>query len=121
MWESRQHDTNRQEEFSERNQPTYLIITDNYGIPVFYRKSPEIQNNFKKLRGGNLSYYLGLHYYFEVIDSSYNVVDQIFGQNGYFADQHELEQLDNGHYLLMCYDAQPVRCNCYRADNTGAG
>ena len=85
---------------------TYLIIADNYGTPVFYRKMNSTNFDFKKQPTGVLSYYEGGLFY--VMDNSYNIIDSLHMQNGYSTDLHELVIHDNGHALMMCYDAQLV-------------
>ena len=88
--------------------PSYLIITDNFGIPVFYRKMPYRTYNFTKQVTGVLTYYaVGTDQHY-VMDSSYNVIDSLHMQNGYSTNRHELTILKNGHSLLMCYDEQRV-------------
>ena len=86
----------------------YLIITDNYGIPVFYKKMNHDTYNFAKQPTGVLTYFeTGPNQYY-VMDSSYNVIDSLHMQNGYTTDAHELTVLKNGHALLMGYDDQNV-------------
>jgi hypothetical protein len=83
-----------------------LIIADNYGTPVFYRKMNSLNFDFKKQSTGVLSYYeSGLFY---VMDGSYNIIDSLHMQNGYSTDLHELVILENNHALMMCYDVQQV-------------
>ncbi|MFO7445795.1 MAG: aryl-sulfate sulfotransferase [Ignavibacteriaceae bacterium] len=84
----------------------YLIITDNYGVPVFYRKIPWGALDFKKQRTGVLSYYDVATEQYYLLDSLYNLTDSLSMQNGYPTDLHELEILDNGHALMMAYDYQ---------------
>ncbi len=88
---------------------TYLIITDNYGTPVFYRKMSAQTFDFKKQPDGSLTYFdLGRAKFF-VMDSSYNIIDSVSTGNGYVTDVHELLITENKHYLLMSYDNQYVR------------
>ena len=42
-----------------------------------------------------------------VMDSLNNVVDSVYAQNGYTADNHDFLALPNGNYILFCYDMQP--------------
>jgi hypothetical protein len=88
--------------------PSYLIIADNYGTPVYYKKiTGEIAVDFKKQENGLLTYYHNEKFY--VMDSSYTIIDSLYTQNGYPTDLHECIILDNGHTLLMSYDDQVVR------------
>ncbi len=88
--------------------PSYLIITDNYGIPIFYKKMPYRTYNFTRQVTGMFTYYAvgpDLHY---IMDSSFNIIDSLHMQNGYSTNRHELTILKNGHALLMCYDEQKI-------------
>jgi hypothetical protein len=42
---------------NSNNAPSYLIITDNYGIPIFYRKMSYNTYDFTKQPTGVLTYY----------------------------------------------------------------
>ena len=87
--------------------PNYLIITDNYGVPIYYKKMlTERTLNFLKQSSGVLTYYNTGKYY--VMDNSYNIIDSLYMGNGYTADVHECVLLDNGHSLLLGYDYQHV-------------
>ncbi|MEJ2196928.1 MAG: hypothetical protein P8X73_19010, partial [Ignavibacteriaceae bacterium] len=86
----------------------YLIINDNYGTPVFYRKTPDFNLDFKKQPGGNLTYFDGSTYYFYSLDSSYQVIDSFTVGNGYPIDFHELLILKNNHILILGQDYQQV-------------
>jgi len=85
-----------------------LIITDNFGTPVFYRKTPDFNLDFKRQPGGILTYYDNFKYYFSALDSSYQVIDSFTIGNGYALDYHELLILENNHILLLGQDYQQV-------------
>ena len=87
---------------------TYLIITDYFGVPVFYRKINTATFDFKKLTNGTLAYYdTGTNKYY-IMDSSYSIIDSLAMQNGYLTDLHELIVFENNHAFLMSYDPQQV-------------
>jgi len=86
----------------------YLIISDNFGVPVFYRQLPSLVFDFKKQTSGVLTYYHLPTNQFFLLDSSYNVIDSMYMKNGYVTDTHDLLILENGHSLMMSYDFQPV-------------
>ena len=88
--------------------PTYLIISDNYGMPIFYRKMNATTFDFKKLENGKLAYFTTMTNQYFLMDSSYNIIDTVYTKNGYSTDLHEIITFDNGHYFLMSYDAQQV-------------
>jgi hypothetical protein len=43
-----------------------------------------------------------------ILDSSYQLIDKIQMKNGYLADVHDFQILPNGHYLLMSYEPNPI-------------
>jgi len=42
-----------------------------------------------------------------VMDSLENIVDSVYCQNGYMADNHDFIALPNGNYILFAYDVRP--------------
>jgi hypothetical protein len=87
----------------------YLIQLDNHATPVFYREvPPNGAMDFKLQPNGTLTYYLTPDWFFLVLDTRYDVIDTLAGQNGYDADIHELRYYDDMHAFLMCYDPQIV-------------
>ena len=87
----------------------HLIITDNSGIPIFYRRTPDRITDFKLQPNGFLTYGLFGSIYFHTLDSSYTVVDSTQAGNGYAADKHDFLITEDNHSLLMIYDPQTVR------------
>jgi len=87
----------------------YLIIVDNYGVPVFYRKHATMLFDFKKQNSGVLTYYYPPGGSFFVMDNSYNIIDTSAIKNGYTTDLHDFLLLENDHSLLFGTDWQPVR------------
>jgi len=92
---------------------TYLVMLDNYGIPVFYQEWPRRTNDFKTLPNNQLTFcdftnanpeinkYL-------VMDSKFNITDTLTMGNGYLVDQHDLLMRENGNHFMMAYDPQLV-------------
>jgi hypothetical protein len=93
--------------------PGHLVIVDNLGNPIFYRRIPAPSTDFKVQPDGRLTYFSqslsGSTAQFYALDASYTVVDSFATGNGYVTDSHELQVLPNGHALLMSYDPEPVR------------
>ena len=87
----------------------YIIITDNYGVPIFYRQFPGILFDFKKQITGVLTYFCSPAESFLVMNNLYNVIDSISIKNGYGNDPHELLILENNHSLMIGTDWQQVR------------
>ncbi len=86
----------------------YLMILDNSGTPVFYRKMNGNCLDFKVQPNGILTYWDTSIAHFIALDSSYQVVDSFKCGNGYSTDLHELRILPNGHALLLSFDPEPV-------------
>ena len=86
----------------------YIIITDNYGIPIFYKKLDFALRvyDLKKQQTGVLTYFTNRKDY--VLDSSYNIIDSLYMANGYRTDVHDCILLENGHLLLFSYDYQRI-------------
>jgi len=95
------------------NNPTassspYLMIVDNDGNPVFYRKMNGWCIDFKIQPTGQLSYYDLSTGKFYLTDSSFTITDSISCGDGYATDAHELRFLSNGHALLLGDDPEQV-------------
>lgn len=88
----------------------YLVILDNEGEPVFYKRMTALGTvyDFKKQPDGRLTFYDNTRKGFIILDESYQEVGSFFAGNGYTADVHDLQILPNGNALLMIYDPQPV-------------
>ncbi len=86
----------------------YLMILDNVGQLIYYKRMKGICLDFKVQPNGLLTYFdfLALKYY--AMDSNYAVVDSFKCGNGYRTDLHELRILPNGHALLLSYDYEKV-------------
>ncbi len=92
------------------NSLSYLMILNNSGIPIFYRKKPNVALvYFKPQPNGLLTYYDTEKNFFYALDSSYAVVDSFMAGNGYSTDFHELLLTPNKHAYLIIYDVQKVR------------
>ncbi len=108
-----------------QNLSNNLLIVDDQGEPVFYYRLPAgiYAVNFKQQPNGWMTYWDSSVGGFRVMDSSYNIIDTIFAQNGYTIDGHEFLVLPNGHILLMSYDPETVDMTAYGglADATVTG
>ncbi len=85
--------------------PKYNMILENDGSPIWYHKYPDNRRDFKVQHNGNLSMLVRQDYSFGTgyieLDKAYNVVDTYHTTNGYSSDEHGIQILENGHYLLM--------------------
>lgn len=88
--------------------PTYLMILDNQGTPVYYKKLDTAAYDFKKQPNGILTYFSARAQKFYAMNSNYQVIDSFACGNGYSTDLHELLVYENGHSFLMSYDPQRV-------------
>jgi hypothetical protein len=84
----------------------YLIIMDDSGQPVFYKRMTARPIDFQMQPNGTLTYWLNGK--FPVLDNTYTQVATYTAGNGYIADLHELQVLPNGHALLVSYDTQTM-------------
>ena len=84
----------------------YLIIADNAGSIVKYKKFGTAESNFRVLPNGELmTSENGRHI---VLDTTLAPVDTFECGNGYTADSHDFLLLPNGHALIFATDPQPV-------------
>ncbi|MCX7908674.1 MAG: aryl-sulfate sulfotransferase [Ignavibacteria bacterium] len=98
---------------------SYLMILDNNGKPVKYKKVPLPGFDFKMQPNGLITnaHIITSHIpqgwgwaeaYMEVMDQNLNIIDTVQCKGGYIADFHDFKILPNGHYLLISYDPQPI-------------
>ncbi len=85
---------------------SYLIIADNYGNIVKYKKFSTPESNFRVLPNGELmTSENGRHL---ILDTTLTPIDTFKCGNGYTADSHDFMLLPNGHALLFGLDPEPV-------------
>ena len=102
----------------------YNIILDSAG-EVFYYNKPLIGGvDFKMQPNGLFSYgrpiKMGDEYQAgpvkvqnvmvveEILDSAFNLIDNVQMKNGYLADIHDFQILPNGNYMLIAYEKNPI-------------
>ena len=86
----------------------YLMILDNSGAPLFYRKMPKACVDFKVQPNGLLTYYDINSNKFYSMDSTYAITDSFAMKGGYNIDEHDLKFLPDGHVLMMGYDFEKI-------------
>lgn len=79
----------------------YLVVYDNLGKPVFYKKTKTTCTDFKLNENGLISYFDYSTKKFYAMDSTMSVVDSFWVKNGYETDPHEIKFLKNGNVLLI--------------------
>ena len=87
----------------------YLMTLDENGAPSFIRRMPHDCFDFRQQPNGLVTYFDTGAGCFCLMDSAMAVIDTIRCGNGYPTDLHELRLLEDGHALLLGYDAERVR------------
>ena len=87
---------------------SYIMIVDDFGTPVFYRRTSGDAFDFKPQPNGLLTYCDISQRAYYALDATYAVVDSFRCGNGYPTDVHDLRILPNAHAVLMSYDPQVV-------------
>lgn len=82
---------------------SYLVVYDDSGRTVFFRKMNATCTDFKLQRNGLFTYFDYSSQKFFALDSTLAVVDSFWVQNGYTTDEHEIKMLRNGNILLIGY------------------
>ena len=100
---------------SQASGTPYILILNNDGTPVFYRRVPGGAFDFKVQPAGTLTYFDNGHssqVYIE-LDSTYTKIDVWSMKNGYGTDLHGIQRLRNGHALITSYNTQSVDMSQY--------
>ena len=85
---------------------SYLIIADDSGNIIKYKKFDSPQSNFRVLPNGELvTSQNGSHI---ILDTTLAPIDTFKCGNGYTADPHDFLLLPNGHAILFATDLQQV-------------
>ena len=83
----------------------YNMILENDGSPVWYQRTPDERRDMKVQKNGLMSMLVRQGYPFGqgfvALDHTYAEVDSFFAVEGYSTDEHELQVLENGHYILF--------------------
>ncbi len=84
----------------EGRSPGYLVITDHYGVPVFYRQTAVKTYCFRPYPNGYLAYFEGSIRKYVMMDSAYNHIDTMECEGCDRFDLHEIRITGDGHYFL---------------------
>jgi len=105
------------------NSPPYIydhaqLILDQFGKLVYFRMfenstEPNPSIDFKLQPNGQMSYFHVSREKFFLMDSTFMVVDSIGCVNGFETDQHDLQILDDGHYLLFGTEIRIMNLTSY--------
>jgi len=100
-------------------QPSGLhsMILDKYGRLVYYKKFSYTASDFKLLPDGRMSYTYSPGNpniaKFHIMDSTFRVVDSVQCAGGVLTDNHDLQLLPNGHYLILGYEFRIMNLSSY--------
>ncbi len=86
----------------------YIMILDNNGEPVYYKKMSALNTDFKVQPNGHLTYYDDAVTAFYELDTNYSAINMYTAGNGYIIDPHEFKILSNGHVIFLCQDREQV-------------
>jgi hypothetical protein len=91
------------------------VIFDNSGSPIWYSRYPDERRDMKVQHNGMMTMLArdqgGNHY--NVFNTNYQQIAQCWGVNGYGVDEHELQMLADGTYLLVALASQTVDMSRY--------
>jgi hypothetical protein len=104
--------------FPKTDYSTYIIILENDGTPWFYRRYNDSFNDgldgVARFTAQPATGQLSVHRYeiYDVLlDQTFTEMDTIFPGHGYWADDHELQLLENGHTLLIARETIHIDMN----------
>ncbi len=94
------------------------LILDRFGRIVWYQIFPSGSNqtptiDFKLQPDGRMSYFNLTKKKYELMDSTFLVVDSISMVHGFETDQHDLQILSDGHYLLFGVENRIMNLSSY--------
>ena len=86
----------------------FLIISDVYGTPIYYRKAAATVRDLKVQHNGYLSFAMYNQQYINIVmDSAYRFINFYQIGNGYTqTDPHDFQILENGHVFVLGVDWQ---------------
>jgi hypothetical protein len=87
----------------------YDVIFDNSGSPIWYMREPDDRRDFKVQANGMLTMLARDNgNYFNQFNTNYQFMKSYWASNGYAVDQHELQILADGTYLLIGAQSQTI-------------
>jgi hypothetical protein len=94
-----------------RDGTVYSMILNNDGTPVWYLRHTDERRDMKVQQGLLLMMVREIgnsRCGYIALDPTYTAVDTFFAPEGYAFDEHEMQLLPNGHYLLIGIDYRDV-------------
>jgi arylsulfate sulfotransferase len=88
----------------------YLIVCDNNGAPLYYKKLTGYALDFKIQPTDVVTYfdYSPATNKWYIMNTSFDIIDSVTCKNGYTNDPHEIRILPNGNIILLCDDIETV-------------
>lgn len=93
----------------------YIAILDNFGTPVFFRKTSGVTASIGLLHDGRIAYMHGVPRKLFFMDEMLKVTD-IFSVRGFKTNPHDWDVSDNGNVLLIGESTRTVDMTQYVAD-----
>ena len=90
-----------------RSYPRYMAMIDTLIEPAWFINSAHLGLDFK-VNQNNLSYFDGINNSWIILNEYMNEIDTLECANGYYADFHDIQLLDDGGYILQAYDSISV-------------
>ncbi len=89
------------------------LVLDKYGDVVYYKPLGATVNtpDFKVQPNGMITYFMNQQFY--LLDSTFIIVDSVKCKNGIITDSHDLQILNNGHYLLLGFEYAIMDLSAY--------
>jgi hypothetical protein len=92
----------------------YTAIT-NDGDSI-YQNRMGFADDFKQLRNGYFGVYNGDYGRFDMLDSNFNLIEKYYPANGYYADNHEFQVIEDGHTFIIAQEYLTVDMTVYDPD-----
>ena len=86
----------------------YLIIADNNGNPVFYKKMQGNVLDFKIQPTGEITFFDDNSFQYYIMNTSLKIIDSVSVGNGVGNNNHEIRITPDGNIFLLSQDAQIV-------------
>jgi hypothetical protein len=81
-----------------------------------YQKRMGFADDFKQLRNGYFGVYNGDYGRFDMLDSNFNLIEKYYPANGYYADNHEFQVLEDGHAFIIAQEFLAIDMTVYDPD-----
>jgi arylsulfotransferase ASST/carbohydrate binding protein with CBM4/9 domain len=100
---------------------SYDVIFDNSGSPLWYQREPDDRRDLKVQPNGVLTMLVRQSgNYFSGFNTNYQQIATYWAANGYGVDQHELQILKDGTYLLIGIQNETIDMSRYVAGGNPA-